>query len=120
MLTVNLTLICAIPANRMVNVEHVKYLKARSNPSLSNVKWVSNGSLTAAHIRSVMFRLPANLKSWSDNLHMYLKYKATYIAMIAEQIFIFNKISTENQKLPGEIKCLLKNVILKKHICYVG
>ena len=65
-----LTLIWVIPASRMVSVEQVKYLKARSRPSLSNETCVSIGSLTAAHIRSVMFLVPARRRSRSDSRHM--------------------------------------------------
>lgn len=62
-----------IPASRIVSVEQVKYLKARSRPSLSKEMWVSKGSLTAAHMSSVMLRVPAILKSLSDNRHIYLQ-----------------------------------------------
>ena len=71
--SVFLTFICVIPVSLIVSVEHVKYLNARLSASLSNVMWVSTGSFTAAHIKSIMFRVPAMRRSWSDNLHMYLQ-----------------------------------------------
>ena len=67
-----LTFICEMPASRMVSVEHVKYLKARSRPSLSKDMCGSIGSLTAVHIRSVMFLVPAVRRSLSDSRHIYL------------------------------------------------
>ena len=70
---ISLTFICVIPVSLIVSVEHVKYLNARLSPSLSNEMWVSIGSFTAAHIKSIMFRVPAIRRSWSDNLHMYLQ-----------------------------------------------
>ena len=73
-----------MPASLMVKVLQVKYLNAKSSPSLSNWKWVSSGSFTAAHISSVMLRFPAIRRSLSDSLHMYLKISKHWIVNICK------------------------------------
>lgn len=68
-----LTVIWLSPANRMVRVGDMKYLKARSRLSLSKHSALSSGSFTVLHIRSAMLRAALWRSSWSDSLHRYLQ-----------------------------------------------
>ena len=100
-----------MPASRMVSVEHVKYLKARSRPSLSKDMCGSIGSLTAVHIRSVMFLVPAVRRSLSDSRHIYL---------IIIEILSYNNNNSNNNN--DDDYNNLPNSLMeeKKNVAYTG